>query len=83
MNSDYVAEILRATGSLRSGDPAGVSDIIQSALAAAGLTGAIGVEPLPNPNPGIRLPQMLLPGTGHGAKLLPPRADRMRKPLRV
>ena len=36
MNNDYVAEMLRATGSLRSGDPAGVTAIIQNALAAAG-----------------------------------------------
>ena len=40
MNSDFVAEILRATGSLRAGDQAGVSAIIQSALAAAGLSDA-------------------------------------------
>ena len=32
MNTDYVAEILRATGSLRSGDPAAVSAIIQNHL---------------------------------------------------
>ena len=37
MNDDYVAEMLRATGTLRSGDPAGLTAIIQSALAAAGL----------------------------------------------
>jgi poly(hydroxyalkanoate) depolymerase family esterase len=38
MNNDFVAEILRATGSLRSGDPAGATDIIQAALAAGGLS---------------------------------------------
>jgi poly(hydroxyalkanoate) depolymerase family esterase len=38
MNSDFVAEILRATGSLRAGDPSGATDIIQAALAAGGLT---------------------------------------------
>ena len=54
MNNDYVAEILRATGSLRSGDPAGVSAIIQNALAAAGLTGSVGAGPSGNPNPGIQ-----------------------------
>jgi poly(hydroxyalkanoate) depolymerase family esterase len=37
MNNDFVAEILRATGSLRAGDPAGATDIIQAALAAGGL----------------------------------------------
>ena len=35
MNNDYVADILRATGTLQSGDPAGVTSIIQNALAAA------------------------------------------------
>jgi pimeloyl-ACP methyl ester carboxylesterase len=38
MHSDFVAEILRATGSLRSGDPSGATDIIQAALAAGGLS---------------------------------------------
>ena len=37
--NDYVAEILRAAGSLRSGDPAGVTAIVQNALALAGLSG--------------------------------------------
>ena len=59
MNNDYVAEILRATGSLRSGDPAAVSAIIQNALAAAGLTGSVGVGPSANANFGIQLPQTL------------------------
>jgi poly(hydroxyalkanoate) depolymerase family esterase len=81
MNNDYVAEILRATGSLQSGDPAAVSAIIQNALAAAGLIGSVGVAPSNNPDPGIKLPQTRLPGAGHGAELLPPRADRLRKPL--
>ena len=54
MNNDYVAEILRATGSLRSGDPAGVTAIIQNALAAAGLTGSVGDGPSGNPNLGIQ-----------------------------
>ena len=81
MNNDYVAEILRATGSLQSGDPAGVTAIIQNALAAAGLTGSVGAGPSGNANPGIQLPQAFLPAAGHGADLLPPRADRLRKPL--
>jgi poly(hydroxyalkanoate) depolymerase family esterase len=38
MKNDFVAEILRATGTLRAGDPAGASDIIQAALAAGGLS---------------------------------------------
>ena len=81
MNNDYVAEILRATGSLRSGDPDGVTAIIQNALAAAGLTGSVGVGPSGDQNPGIQLPQTFRPGAGHGGELLPLRADRLRKPL--
>jgi poly(hydroxyalkanoate) depolymerase family esterase len=80
MNNDYVAEILRATGSLRSGDPAAVNVIIQNALAAAGLTDSVGVGPSANADFGIQLPQ-ILQAAGHGADLLPPRADRLRKPL--
>ena len=57
MNNDFVAEILRATGSLRSGDPAGVTDIIQNALSAAGLTGSDGAGPLNAPHPGIQPPR--------------------------
>lgn len=37
MKEGFVAEILRATGTLRSGDPAGATDIIRAALAAGGL----------------------------------------------
>jgi poly(hydroxyalkanoate) depolymerase family esterase len=40
MKEGFVAEILRATGSLRAGDPAGATAIIQAALAAGGLHGA-------------------------------------------
>jgi len=80
MNNDYVAEILRATGSLRTGDPAAVSAIIQNALAAAGLTGSVGAGPPANANFGSQLPKTL-PAAGHGADLIPPRADRLRKPL--
>jgi poly(hydroxyalkanoate) depolymerase family esterase len=50
MNSDFVAEILRATGSLRAGDQGGVAAIIQSALAAAGLT-EVGGEAAPVARP--------------------------------
>jgi poly(hydroxyalkanoate) depolymerase family esterase len=77
MNNDYVAEILRATGTLQSGDPADVTAIIQNALAAAGLVGSVDAGPSGNPNPGLQLPQAFRPGAEH----LPPRADRLRKPL--
>lgn len=77
MNNDYVAEILRATGTLQSGDPAGVTAIIQSALAAAGLTGPVSNGASDASNPGIQLPQAFRPGAEH----LPPRTDRLRKPL--
>jgi len=48
MSNDFVAEILRATGTLRSGDPAGATDIIQAALAAGGLRQQ-GGDPAPRP----------------------------------
>lgn len=81
MNNDYIGEILRATVALRSGDPAGVTTIIQNALASAGLTHSIGDAPSNNPCPGIQLPQALRPAAGHGAEPLPPRTERLRKPL--
>jgi hypothetical protein len=59
MNNDFVAEIFRATGSLQSGDPAGVTAIIENALAAAGLTGSVGDRHSGNRNPGIQLPHTL------------------------
>jgi poly(hydroxyalkanoate) depolymerase family esterase len=37
MKEGFVAEILRAAGTLRSGDPAGATDIIRAALGAGGL----------------------------------------------
>ena len=80
MNNELVAEILRATGSLRSGDPAGVTAIIQNALAAAGLTGPVGDGPSGNPTPAIHDPHTG-PGPGRGAMHYPPRTDRMRRPL--
>ena len=76
MNSDFVAEILRATGSLRSGDPAGAAAVIQSALVAAGLSGS-AANPSVKPNVGIDLARTLAEGGLH----LPPRTDRLRKPL--
>ena len=41
MNDKFLAEIMRATGDMRSGDPAGATAIIQAALAAGGLTGGL------------------------------------------
>ena len=79
MNNELVAEILRATGSLRSGDPAGVTAIIQNALAAAGLTGSVGDGLSGNPNQGTRGPYTLPPGLVGSAN--GPRTDRMRRPL--
>ncbi len=77
MSNDYVAEILRATGTLRSGDPAGVTAIIQNALAAAGLMGSGDAGPSGNPTPGLQLPQAFPPSAGN----IPLRTDRMRRPL--
>lgn len=45
MKEGFVAEILRAAGTLRAGDPAGATDIIQAALAAGGLTAPAGGAP--------------------------------------
>jgi poly(hydroxyalkanoate) depolymerase family esterase len=45
MSNDYVAEILRATASLRSGDPEGVGAVINRALGAAGLMGGAADAP--------------------------------------
>ena len=73
MNNDYVAEILRATGTLQSGDPAGVTAIIQNALAAAGLVGSVDAGPSGNPNPGLQLPQALTRGAW---RRTPSAADR-------
>ena len=81
MNNDFVAEILRATGSLRSGDPAGVTAIIQNALSAAGLTSSAGDATSGNPNPTIHEPHLLPAGASHGAIHFPSRTVRLRKPL--
>ena len=81
MNNDCVAEILRATGSLRSGDPSEVTAIIQNALAAAGLTGSASDGATGEPNPGMQLPQSFRLIPGYAAKPLPPRTDRLRRPL--
>lgn len=81
MSTDYVAEILRATGSLKSGDPSAVNAIIQSALAAAGLTGSTGAAASKHTPSGGQLPKMRVPGVGHGPALVDPRTNRLRKPL--
>ncbi len=79
MNNEFVAEILRATGSLRSGDPAGVTAIIQNALSAAGLMSSAGDGISGNPNPAIHEPHTQ--PASHGATHFPPRTVRLRKPL--
>ncbi len=81
MNKDLVAEILRATGSLRSGDPAGVTAIIQNTLSAAGLTNSAGDGTSGNPNTAIHEPHTLPVGDSHGAIHFPPRTVRLRKSL--
>jgi poly(hydroxyalkanoate) depolymerase family esterase len=80
MNNDYVAEILRATGSLQSGDQAGVASIIQNALAAAGLTRPAADGRSGNQNAGGQRPRELPAGPGH-AEHHPARTHRLRKPL--
>jgi poly(hydroxyalkanoate) depolymerase family esterase len=54
MTNALVAEILRATGTLRSGDPAGATAIIEAALAAGGLR--------PEPGRAVGGPPPRLPG---------------------
>ncbi|AXC50596.1 esterase [Paracoccus suum] len=76
MRTDHVAEILRATGSLRSGNPAGVTDIVRNALAIAGLpgpatAGAEGTSALH-----VTPQTTAAPRVGR-----PPRIARLRKPL--
>jgi poly(hydroxyalkanoate) depolymerase family esterase len=55
MNHDFVAEILRATGTLRSGDSSGATAIIQAALKAGGLSPS-GSDPKGMPG-GFRMPE--------------------------
>ncbi|WP_112875472.1 alpha/beta hydrolase family esterase [Paracoccus endophyticus] len=78
--NDYVAEILRATGAVRSGDPAGVTAIVQNALALAGLSGPQGNAAYANPAPDIRAPRPSLPHLD-GTALPPLRTERLHKPL--
>lgn len=75
MNDNFLAEIMRATGDMRSGDPAGAMAIIHTALAAGGLTGTNGA--------GFSAPPMPL----HIRDITPPDAfgampgTRARKPF--
>ncbi|MBB1499087.1 PHB depolymerase family esterase [Paracoccus sp. MC1862] len=78
--NDYVAEILRATGTLRSGDPAGVTAIVQNALSLAGLSGAGGGIPAGNPTPAGQAPEIVLPRENY-SEIFPARTERLRKPL--
>jgi len=73
MNNRLVAEILRATGSLRSGDPASVTAIIQNALGAAGLTSSRSSRPSST--------QTLPPRADLETTHFLSRTDRMRRPL--
>ena len=78
MTKDHVAEILRATETLRSGDPAGATAIIQNALALAGLTATTGDNAS---NQGVRSVTPLgmpLPNAGAPARSTD---ARLRKPL--
>ncbi|MPY72371.1 MAG: PHB depolymerase family esterase [Alphaproteobacteria bacterium] len=92
MNNDFVAEILRATGFLRAGDPSGATAIIQAALAAGGLASSSTVQT--GAGDGFRMPQHAerstdgtvgpdrpgdARGDGHRSKAFRPR--RLRKPL--
>lgn len=79
MTTDYVAEILRATGTLRSGDPAGVTAIVQNALALAGLTGSGGGIPAGDPAGTMPMPNAL-PGGGRAYRHSSA-TGRLRKPL--
>ena len=93
MNNDFVAEILRATGTLRSGDSSGATAIIQAALAAGGLAPS-GSEPQ-GTGGGFRMPERAdvhtIEGTlapdeatdpgGNGYSLEADRGRRLRQPL--
>jgi poly(hydroxyalkanoate) depolymerase family esterase len=93
MNNDFVAEILRATGTLRSGDSSGATAIIQAALKAGGLSPS-GSDPKGMPG-GFRMPEQADGRTIEGT-LAPddpveangnihsfdgPRGRRLRQPL--
>ena len=93
MNNDFVAEILRATDTLRSGDSSGATAIIQAALAAGGLASS-GNDPK-GMGGGSRMPQRTdvhtIEGTlapdgpdeagGNVYSLEAARGQRLRQPL--
>lgn len=93
MNNDFVAEILRATDTLRSGDSSGATAIIQAALAAGGLASS-GNDPK-GMGGGFRMPQRTdvhtIEGTlapdgpdeagGNVYSLEAARGQRLRQPL--
>lgn len=96
MKHDFVAEILRATGTLRSGGPAGAADIIQAALAAGGLSSGpppaaartLGAAKLPNaaisqgPLADGRHVEQELGAAGLGLRSQErPRIERLRRPI--
>ncbi len=74
MKNDFVAEILRATGTLQSGDPSGATAIIRAALAAG------GVSPPAQPDaftaPPMGMPQDL--GASAGPRLRKPLGEALR-----
>jgi poly(hydroxyalkanoate) depolymerase family esterase len=77
MNKDFVAEILRATGNLRSGDPAAATDVIQAALAAAGLANGRPDDAAPFHIPGMFGRKAPDGGPLHAGVT----GDRLRRPL--
>jgi poly(hydroxyalkanoate) depolymerase family esterase len=85
MNDNFVAEILRATNGLRSGDPAGATAIIQAALAAGGLTGSapLGGQPwnaFSAGGPGV-IEGSVSPDGANAARPGVAPSPRLRKPL--
>ena len=80
MTTDYVAEILRATGTLRSGDPASVSAIVQNALALAGLKDSGNGIAAGASAKTTQMPRALLPSLGL-TKHHSSGSGRLRKPL--
>lgn len=74
MTTDYVTQIIRAAGTLRSGDPAGVTALVQNALALAGLAQTNDSRATPP------FPQALPLDPGRAAHR-PVQPGRLRKPL--
>ncbi|MFO1207714.1 MAG: PHB depolymerase family esterase [Amaricoccus sp.] len=80
MDKDYVAEILRAAGKRHSAEPMGVAGVIQDALAAAGLTGPLSGGGSAGAFPRGASRRALRAGA-RAAEHLPPRSERLRRPL--